>query len=148
MSRIFRIFSIYFFYVLVCRLDKAKFLRSKGMRIGKNCHLVNALTDYGSEPYLIEMENNVTVAGGVFFLTHDAASRLFRDRIPGASKFGNRFGRILVRDNCFIGAGSIILPNVEIGPNSIVGAGSVVTKWVPPNSVVAGNPSADHSHLG
>jgi len=42
---------------------------------------------------------------------------------------------------CFIGARSVILPGITIGDHSIVGAGSVVTKDVPPHSIVAGNPA-------
>jgi acetyltransferase-like isoleucine patch superfamily enzyme len=42
---------------------------------------------------------------------------------------------------CFIGARSVILPGITIGDHSIVGAGSVVTKDVPPNCIVAGNPA-------
>ena len=51
------------------------------------------------------------------------------------------FGKIVVHDNCQIGLAAVILPNVTIGPNSIVGACSVVTKDVPPGTVVAGNPA-------
>jgi acetyltransferase-like isoleucine patch superfamily enzyme len=43
---------------------------------------------------------------------------------------------------CFIGARSVILPGITVGDHSIVGAGSVVTKDVPPNCIVAGNPAA------
>ena len=45
-----------------------------------------------------------------------------------------------MKDNSYIGVNCIILGNVTIGPNSIVGAGSVVTKDMPPNVAVAGNP--------
>lgn len=141
MKRLFKIIEHYFVYIFVCRLNKIKFLQSKGMKIGKACEIVNALGCFGTEPYLIELKDNVTISANVFFLTHDAASRLFRSGIPGSSKFGNRFGRILVNENCFIGAGAIILPDIEIGPNCIIGAGSVVTRNVPPNTIYAGNPA-------
>lgn len=50
-------------------------------------------------------------------------------------------GSIEIFDNCFIGANSDILYNVKIGPNSIVAAGSVVTKDVLPGTIVGGNPA-------
>lgn len=103
---------------------------------------MNKPVDFGTEPWLIEIGDNITLAFGVRFLTHDGASRLFRTKMPDAShQFGNRFGTIKIHENCFIGFNAIIMLNVEIGPNSIVGAGSVVTKDVPPNSVVAGSPA-------
>jgi len=50
--------------------------------------------------------------------------------------------RIILRKGCWIGANAIILPQVgEIGENSIIAAGSVVTKQVPQNVIVAGNPA-------
>ncbi len=47
----------------------------------------------------------------------------------------------IIEENAKIGANATILPGITIGKNSIVGAGSVVTKDVPPNCVVAGNPA-------
>jgi acetyltransferase-like isoleucine patch superfamily enzyme len=67
------------------------------------------------------------VAFGATILCHDMTRGLYRD-----TRIGPR---------CFIGARSIILPGVEIGEESIVAAGAVVTHTVPPRSIVAGNPA-------
>lgn len=123
------------------RGDRIRYLRRLGARIGEGCQILTSYDAFGTEPWLIEIGNRVTITLGVVFLTHDGASRLFRDQIPGGSRYGNRFGRILIQDNSFIGANSILLPGVKVGPNSIVGAGSVVNKDVPPNMVYAGVPA-------
>ena len=49
-------------------------------------------------------------------------------------------GNIIIEDNVWIGEGCVILPNVKIGQNSVIGANTVVTKDVPRNSIVVGNP--------
>jgi acetyltransferase-like isoleucine patch superfamily enzyme len=103
-----------------------------------------SLGNFGTEPWLIELGNRVTLTSGVILVTHDGASRLFRQIHPDMNPlYGNRFGTIRIHDNCFIGVNTIVLPQVAIGPNAIIGAGSVVNRDVPPNMVVAGNPVRD-----
>ena len=79
----------------------------------------------------IKIGNNVTITGARI-LTHDACLK----KQIGYTKVG----KVYIGNNVFIGAGSIILPNVCIGNDCIIGAGTVVTKDVPNNSVVIGNP--------
>jgi acetyltransferase-like isoleucine patch superfamily enzyme len=123
------------------RGNKIAYLRRLGVRIGQDCDLLNSVNNFGTEPWLIEIGRRVTLAEGVILYTHDGANRVFRDQLPNSSPWGNRFGTIRIHDNCFIGANAIIMPGVQIGPNSIVGAGSVVVKDVPPQTVVAGVPA-------
>lgn len=113
----------------------ADYFRKQGAQIGSNCRIL--VSDLGSEPFLIKLGDNCTIAPDVCFINHDASAGLFRSEIPNL----NVFGKIEIKDNCFIGYGAIILYDVTIGSNSIVGAGAVVTKDVPPNSVVAGVPA-------
>lgn len=128
-------------YWITCGGDKVSYLRTLGASIGNNCDIITNVTNFGSEPWLIQVGDKVTLAYGSWLITHDGSSRLFRDRFTSMSKFGNKFGAIVIGDNCFIGINAIILPGVVIGNNSIVGSGSVITRSVAPNSVVAGNPA-------
>jgi len=116
-------------------LTIAHYLRRQGAQIGRECRIY--ISDLGPEPYLIRIGDHVTIASGVSLVTHDGGCWLFRDQVPDL----NCFGKIEIEDNCFIGINAIILPNVTIGRNSIVGAGSVVTTSIPPGSVAAGVPA-------
>src|SRR3989304_6428360 len=109
-------------------------LREQGVIVGENCKII--YTRIG-EPFLVRIGNNVGISAGVHFITHDGAAWLFRREEPSV----NRFGKIEIKDNCFIGVGAIVLPGVTIGPNAIVGAGAVVTRDVEPGTVVGGNPA-------
>jgi acetyltransferase-like isoleucine patch superfamily enzyme len=113
----------------------AEYFRKQGARIGDGCFIVP--TDLGTEPYLVKIGNHVAIAAEVAFATHDGAVWVFRDEVPDLQVFG----RIVIEDNCIIGLRTIIFPNVRIGRNSVVGAGSVVINDVPPNSVVMGVPA-------
>jgi acetyltransferase-like isoleucine patch superfamily enzyme len=111
------------------RIDR---LRSRGVRIGEGC--VIHTEHFSSEPYLVEIGDNVGIAPGVHFMTHDGS--VFPARRIGALIFG----RISIGDNSFVGMNSLILPGTVVGRDCIIGAGSVVGGTVPDGSVVTGNP--------
>jgi acetyltransferase-like isoleucine patch superfamily enzyme len=113
----------------------AEYFRKQGAQIGEHCFI--GVLHLGAEPYLIKIGNHVAIGIGVTFHTHDGVSWLFRDEYPGIQTFGS----IEIFDNCFIGVKATIMGNVKIGPNSVVGAAAVVTKDVPPNTIVGGNPA-------
>lgn len=109
--------------------------RFLGVNFGKNVRITGRV-DFGSEPYLINIGDNVTITKGIRFITHDGGVGLFRKEYPGI----NIFGKISVHNNVFIGTDTLILPNVTIGNNVIIGSGSLVSKSIPDNVVVAGVP--------
>lgn len=89
----------------------------------------------------IRIGNNVKIGGGVCIYDTDFHS-LDPEVRKGKDDMKNRAEKpVLIKDNAFIGAHSIILKGVTIGKNSIIGAGSVVTKSVPDNQIWAGNPA-------
>jgi len=61
--------------------------------------------------------------------------------IPMDMQGEGKQGKIVIEDDVWIGAGSIILTGITIGEGSIIGAGSIVTKSIQPYSIVAGNPA-------
>lgn len=89
----------------------------------------------------IKIGNNVKIGGGVSIYDTDFHS-LDPEIRKSKEDIKNRIEKaVVVKDNAFIGAHSIILKGVTIGKNSIIGAGSVVTKPVPDNQIWAGNPA-------
>lgn len=105
-------------------------VRGNRVKIGKNVVVMyNCLMMAAGS---ITIEDDVRVAANVQLISnnHD-----FHDRDILICK------PVVLKRNCWIGAGSSILPGVTIGENAIVGAGSIVTKDVEPNTIVAGNPA-------
>lgn len=73
----------------------------------------------------------------VRFITHDGGTLLFRDKVPDLEITKP----IVLGDNVYVGNNVLILPGVHIGNNVVVGAGAVVTKDIPDNSVIGGVPA-------
>ena len=112
------------------------YYRIMGVTIGKNVFISHKAKIDTVRRGCITIEDKCMVTYGVIIIAHDAS--VFRHKVfyPGVAA-----GKVVLKKNVFIGAGAIILRNVTIGENSIVAAGSVVTKDVPPNVIVAGNPA-------
>ena len=123
-------------YYSLEKKKKEKFLNSlidKGLQLGKNVYIVS---DYFFDPshcFLISIGDNCTIAPNVRLIAHDASTF----KLLGYTKIG----KIDIKENCFIGDSVIILPNVTIGKNSIIGSGSVVTRDIPPGMVAIGSPA-------
>ncbi|MDB1123719.1 acyltransferase [Vibrio algarum] len=109
--------------------------RESGVIIGKNCRFVGNI-NWGSEPYLIRLGDHVSLTN-VTFVTHDGGVWVFREAEPEIDVIRP----INVGNNVFIGHACIIMPGVKIGDNVVIGAGAVVTKNVPSNSVAIGVPA-------
>lgn len=117
--------------------QKADYYRKHfGIKIGRNVRFTGK-PRWATEPYLIEIGDDVTITQDVVFHTHDGGVAVFRKQHPNL----NVFGRIVIGNNVFIGSNSIFLPGVTVGNNVVIGAGSIVTKDIPNNVVAAGVPA-------
>ena len=112
--------------------------KKQGLTVGKNVSFID-IPNFGSEPYLITIGDDTTISFDVAFVTHDGGTRVIR-KLPNQNKETVIYGKIEIGKNSFIGCRTTILPNVKIGDNVIIGAGSVVTKDIPSNTVACGIP--------
>ena len=108
-------------------------LLKRGLKVGKNFHRMGGVTIDAWHCYHITIGDNVVLAPRVHILAHDASTGLFIGKTRAAN--------VVIGNQVFVGAGSIILPGVHIGNRVIIGAGSIVTKDIPDNSVAVGNPA-------
>ena len=118
-----------------CSFEKrVKLLRKMWVTIGNNCEIYPNVS-FGSEPYLIQIGNNVRITEWVSLTTHDWGMRVLRNtgNLPNADKFW----KIKIGNNVHIWMRSIIMPGVAIGDNVVIGCLSVVTRDIPANSVAA-----------
>jgi len=125
-----------------------KFCNPDGMEWARYLKRHNVLYQMGDEcavqtnveitdPKHVRLGNNVRLTGCTLF-GHDGSINMLK-KMTGLCL--DSVGKIDIRDNVFIGHRAIVMPNVTIGPNAIVAAGSVVTRDVSPNTIVGGVPA-------
>ena len=133
------LFQKFWFSCLKNGFARAEYLRKKDILqgIGENVYFYSRI--FPADPKLVKLHNNISIATNVRFITHDRIDIILTGMFE--KKYSKKYGCIEVMDNVFIGADTVILPGVKIGPNAVVGAGSVVTKDVPPGQIVGGNPA-------
>jgi acetyltransferase-like isoleucine patch superfamily enzyme len=127
-------------YRRVCKpmgQEWARYLKRHGglYAMGENCVIQMNVTM--TDPQHVRLGNNVSLTGCTLF-GHDGSVAMIK-RFTGLRL--DSVGKIDIKDNVFIGHQAIVMPGVRIGPNAIVGSGAVVTRDVPPNSVVVGLPA-------
>jgi acetyltransferase-like isoleucine patch superfamily enzyme len=108
----------------------------KNARVGSRCKI-------SSHTFICEgvvIEDNVFIGHGVMF-TNDTFPRATAANGNLKTEADWKVEPTVVRKGASIGSGATLLCNINVGENAIVGAGSVVTKDVPPNAIVAGNPA-------
>ena len=126
-------FTFRLFVATIFRKFRVFKLRLKGYNIPYSTIIEGSVLLDKLYPNGIHIGENTLVASFVTILSHDHCKRVGNNQPFLVDTF--------IGKNCFIAVGAIILPGVKIGDEVIVGAGAVVTKDVPSNCVVAGNPA-------
>ena len=109
-----------------------------GVKIGCGCKIMGMQGGtFDSEPYLVQLGDNVEITYGVRFITHDGGVWVGRKKNPEI----DIIAPIKVGSNVLIGTNSVISPGVSIVDNVVIGAGSVVTRDISSGIVAAGVPA-------
>ena len=119
-----------------------------GYSIGRNSRIAQDVVFWAwhhLDANNIVIEENVSIGPGAMLIarTHSPSQIVKNGHVTNSIP-----GNILIKKGAWIGARAIILPNVTVGEGSIIGAGAVVTKDVPPYTVVAGVPAKKIKDLG
>lgn len=126
----------YIYKKIIGKLWPEKYARKIGVNFKGKVTIYGSVS-YSTEPWLITIGNGCHITDGVKFETHDGGTLLFRKEIPDLEITKP----ITIGDECYIGNNVIILPGVNIGNHCIIGAGAIVSRDIPDNSVAVGVPA-------
>ena len=118
------------------KLHPLEYAKKCGVNIKGELYIYGTV-NWGTEPWIITVGNNVHITNGVNFITHDGGTLLFRKEIPDLEITKP----IVVGNNVYFGNDVTILPGVTIGNDVVIGTRAVVTKDIPDNSVIGGVPA-------
>lgn len=116
--------------------------RMRGVKIGTGVFIGTDALIETSRPWLVSIGNDVAIGIRTTIIAH------FRGGIKADQKADERELSVRIEDDAFLGPGVIVLPNVTIGRGAVVTAGSVVTRSVPPMTMVQGNPAKAIARCG
>jgi acetyltransferase-like isoleucine patch superfamily enzyme len=123
---------------------KRSYYKYRGAEIGENTFLgPNVYLDVNHKPGKVVIGDNCFITRNCTVLVHSdvwMGGPLERWKDIGGERI---FGDVTIEDNVFIGVHSVVMPGVTIGRNAVVGAMSLVTKDVPPNTIVGGVPAKE-----
>jgi acetyltransferase-like isoleucine patch superfamily enzyme len=120
-----------------------KFHKWKGVKIGKHVYIGPKTFIDILYPHLITIEDYVSIGYSMVFAHSNPTNSIYLKK----KYYPRKVAPVNIKKGAWLGAGCIVLPGVTIGENGVVGAGSVITKDVPPNTVVAGNPAKEIKKL-
>ncbi len=121
---------------VVGKLDPVRYAKKIGVNFMGEVKIYGSVS-YSTEPWLITVGKDCHITDGVKFETHDGGTLLFRKNIPDLEITKP----ITIGDECYIGNNVIFLPGVTVGNHCIIGAGAIVSRDIPDNSVAVGVPA-------
>lgn len=127
---------------LISKLNNPEFINSylirrlqrSGAKLGKNIFIGQDVYFEMENIRLLIVEDDVVISSNCKFIFHDSS-------LTNTVGYDIKYGQIILRRNCYIGSDTLFLPGSEVGQNTVVGAGSLVTGILKPNSVYLGRPA-------
>lgn len=136
-----RFIQMFALYLPMTPSMRVKCQRIRGVNIGKNVFIGFEVYLDPVHPHLITIEDDVALSGKNLILVHTSPPSYLSESYPKISRLFTKTSPVIIKRGAWIAVGVIILPGVTIGENSIVTAGSVVSKDIPSNCIARGDPA-------